>query len=170
MARRAREQQARLATIRPQLEALQKKFANDPAALVRETRALHAKHDIKLFTPSSFVGFLVQMPLFSGLLSAVRKGLGSKVRFLWVADLARPDLTMILGVAALSAWGVALTPAAPGQPVNQTPMMLVSVGMTVFLLWSASAAVAVSWGAGSLVSVLQNWVLSRDARAATPGG
>jgi membrane protein insertase Oxa1/YidC/SpoIIIJ len=49
-------------------------------------------------------------------------------------------------------------------------MMLVSVGMTVFLLWSASAAVAVSWGAGSLVSVLQNWVLSRDARAATPGG
>jgi membrane protein insertase Oxa1/YidC/SpoIIIJ len=32
-------------------------------------------------------------------------------------------------------------------------------------LWSASAAVALSFASGSLVTVFQNWILSRDAKA-----
>ena len=164
----AREQQARLATIQPQLQALQKRYANDPVSLVRETRALHAEHDIKLFTPSGFVGLAIQMPVMGGLFSAVRQGLGSKVRFLWVADLARPDRTLLLGVAALTAWGVSRTPAAPGQSAPQTAMMVIAIAGTMLFLWSASSAVAISAGAGPLVSLLQNWLLSRDAKVAAP--
>jgi hypothetical protein len=43
-------------------------------------------------------------------------------------------------------------------------LTLFIVGGTLVFLWSASSAVALSVGAGSAVSVLQNWLLRRDAR------
>src|SRR5690242_9686119 len=163
IARRSRDQQIRLAAIQPQLAALEKRHASDPLRLMREVRALHAQHDIKLLTPSGFAGLAVQFPVLSGLFAAVRSGLGSKVRFLWIADLARADRTLVLGVAALTALGLMQTPTTLAQPGAQTASALVAVVVTVALLWSASSAVALSVGAGSLVSVLQNWLLARDA-------
>ena len=116
LARGAREQQRPACRVRPQIEALQRLYANDPRRLMRETRALHAKHDIKLVTPSSFAGLAIQLPVLSGLFSAVRRGLATKVRFLWVADLARPDGLLMLGVVATDGVGNRrATPAAPGQ-------------------------------------------------------
>ena len=166
LARRAREQQARLATLQPEIEALQRRYVNDPLRLLRETRELQAKHGVKLITPSSFVGMAVQFPVLGGLFAAVRNGLGAKVRFLWIADLARPDGALLLGIAALAAWSAARAPSTPGQTTNQTSLIVFSVLGTVAFLWAASSAVALSVGAGSLVSVLQNWLLSRDSKVA----
>jgi YidC/Oxa1 family membrane protein insertase len=166
LARRAREQQVKLAALKPELDALQRRYATDALALLRATRELHAKHGIKLVTPSSFVGMAVQFPVLGGLFAAVRNGLGAKVRFLWIADLARPNGALLLGIAALTAWGVSSAPSTPGQTTNQTSLVVFSVLGTVAFLWAASSAVALSVGAGSLVSVLQNWLLSRDANNA----
>jgi YidC/Oxa1 family membrane protein insertase len=161
LARLAREQQGKLAALGPELEALQRRYANDPARLMRETRALHAKHGIRLLTPSGLVGMAIQFPFLGGLFTAVRTGLGAKVRFLWVADLARPDGALLLVATALTAWGISSAPSTPGQP-NQTPLLVTGVLLTAAFLWTASSAVALSAGAGSLVTVLQNWLLSRD--------
>ena len=166
MARISREQQLKLAALKPELDALQKRYANDPQRLFVETRALQARHGIKLVTPSSLVSMAVQFPVLGGLFAAVRNGLGAKVRFLWIADLARPDGALLLGIAALTALGVLSGPSTPGQTPSQTSLAVLSVVGTVAFLWSMSSAVALSVGAGSLVSVLQNWLLSRDANTA----
>jgi len=163
LARRAREQQAKLAGLQPEMENLQRRYANDPGRLMRETRALHAKHGISLLTPSGLVGMAIQLPVLGGLFSAVRTGLGAGVRFLWVGDLARPDGVMLLVATALTAWSISSAPTTPGQVTNQTSLLVMGVLLTVAFLWTASSAVAVSAGAGSLVTVLQNWLLSRDA-------
>jgi hypothetical protein len=42
--------------------------------------------------------------------------------------------------------------------------VLISVGATLAFLWTASSAVALSVGAGSMVSALQSWLLSRESR------
>jgi membrane protein insertase Oxa1/YidC/SpoIIIJ len=152
--------------VKPELDALQRRYANDPQRLFHETRALHAKHGIKLVRPSSVVGIAVQFPVLGGLFAAVRNGLGAKVRFLWIADLARPDGALLLGIAALAALGVLAAPSTPGQTPSQTSLVVLSVVGTVAFLWSMSSAVALSVGAGSLVGVLQNWLLSRDANNA----
>jgi len=165
LARNARAQQAKLATLQPEIEALQRRFANDPTGLLRETRALHAKHGIRMLTPSGLLGMAIQFPVLGGLFAAVRTGLGAKVRFLWVSDLARPDGALLLIATALTAWGISSAPNTPGQTTNQTPMLVVGVLLTAAFLWTASSAVALSAGAGSLVSVLQNWLLSRDRGA-----
>ena len=162
LARRAREQQAKLAALKPDLDALQRRYASDPGRLIQETRALHEKHGIKIFTPATFIGFGIQSPLLGGLLAAVRNGLGSKVRFMWIADLARPDMTLLLGIAALTAWGVSSSAAPSAQASQQNVMTVIAVGLTMFFLWSASSAFALSVGAGSAVSVLQNWILNRE--------
>jgi YidC/Oxa1 family membrane protein insertase len=165
LARRARAQQARIVALEPQLDALRKRFASDPRRLMQETRAVYAEHGITLMDPSNIIGIAIQIPVLSGLFAAVRKGLGAKVRFLWVPDLARPESLMILGVTALTAWGTSTAPAAPGQPSAPAALVMLSVVLTLAFLWSASSAVAVSMGAGSLVTLLQNWLLARDARA-----
>jgi len=164
LARRDREQQVRIAALKPQVEALQRRYANDPRRVMAETRALYRQHDIRLMRPSSLVGAAIQLPLLSGLLAAVRKGLGAKVRFLWIPDLARPDGALLLGVTALSAWVASSTPPAPGQTTTPTAFVAIAVTLTVVFLWSASSALAVSVGASSLVSLLQNWLLARDAK------
>lgn len=170
LARQARVQQARIAALRPQIERLQRRNANDPARLMRETQALYAANGIRLLTPAGLVGFLVQLPLLSGLFAAVRAGLGARVRFLWIGNLALPDALLIVVVTVLSASSMLLVPRPQGATAasHTLVMLLVGGGLTLFFLWSASSAVALSLGAGSLVSGLQSWILAREARRSAP--
>jgi YidC/Oxa1 family membrane protein insertase len=169
LARQARANQARLSALRPALEALQRRHAAEPARLLSETRALYRRHGIRLVAPGNFLGLLVQLPVLGALFAAVRRGLGAQVRFLWIADLARPDATLVLGVTALSAAVTVATSADPATAgsvaVPRLLPVMVGVGTLAFL-WSASSAVALSVGAGSLVTALQNWLLARDGRRA----
>lgn len=165
-ARQARAQQARLAAIQPEADALQRRYANDPARRMRETQLLHARHGIKLLSPGGLLGMLVQLPLLSGLFSAVRAGLGARVRFLWIGDLARPDTLLVLAVTILTAGATMLMPKPPGGAGSSSTLvvLLLSATGTFVFLWSASSAVALSVGAGSLVSGLQSWLVARDGQ------
>lgn len=164
IARQAREQQLRIAALKPKLDALQRRYAADPARLAREVRALHAANGVRVFTPSGLVGFLVQAPLLGGLLAAVRGGLGARARFLWIADLSRPDALLVGVVAMLTGAIVSIPGLQSGASAPSTILALaLGVGGTVFFLWSASSAVALSFGAGSLVSAVQNWLVSRES-------
>jgi YidC/Oxa1 family membrane protein insertase len=170
LARHARDQQARVAALRPAIEALQRRYAKDPKRLMRETQALHAAHGIRFLSPLGLIGLGVQLPLLGGLYSAVRAGLGTRVRFLWIADLARPDFAILMAATAITAGVAALAPSAPGSQGVATPIVLVAFSalLTLMFLWPASSAVALSFGAGSLVSGLQNWLLDRDRVALAP--
>jgi YidC/Oxa1 family membrane protein insertase len=167
IARQARTQQERLAKLRPAVELLQKRYAKDPAKLWQETQVLYRTHDIRFFTPSGMVSLLVQMPLFGALFSATRSGLGAKIRFLWIAELARPDAVLTWTVAGLTAIVMALGAASGGdKAMNSAAPIIAAVlgGVTLVFLWSASSAVALSVGGGALASGLQSWILSRDRR------
>jgi membrane protein insertase Oxa1/YidC/SpoIIIJ len=149
---------------RPAIEALQKRYAKDPASLMRETQTLYAANGIRILSPIALIGLLLQLPLLTGLLSAVRSGLGVRIRFLWIADLARPDALLLLAVTAITAGTMTMMPTTqePSGASSAQFMLLLSVVATLVFLWSASSAIALSVGAGSLVSALQNWLLSRD--------
>jgi membrane protein insertase Oxa1/YidC/SpoIIIJ len=106
---------------------------------------------------------LIQMPLLGGLFAAVRGGLGARVRFLWIADLTRFDAILVgiaVALAGVASW---MTPSTPSVASGRVATVVV-MGATLAFLWSASSAVALSVGAGSAVSVLQNWLLRRETR------
>ena len=168
LAREAQLQQTRLAALKPSIDALQRRYAGDPARLMREMQRLHSENGIRLMSPGGLVGMMVQLPLLSGLFAAVRAGLGDRVRFLWVVDLARPDGLLVAVVALLTAGSMLVAPRPPAASnASLLVFLTLGVGGTLFFLWSASSAVALSVGAGSLVSALQNWLLLRDRRRQT---
>lgn len=163
LARQAREQQRRIADLKPKLDALHRRHADDRARLAREMQALYAANGVRLFTRGGVVGFLVQAPLLGGLFAAVRGGLGSRARFLWIADLSRPD-SLLVGVVALLTGAIVSIPGLQNSANTASTILALAFGIggTVFFLWSASSAVALSFGAGSLVSGVQNWLVSRE--------
>jgi YidC/Oxa1 family membrane protein insertase len=170
MARRARDQQRRRLRIQGQIEALRVRHAKDPARLFRETQALLRRHGIRALHPPTLLGALVQAPLLAGLYSAVRAGLGQRVRFAWIADLGRANGTTALLVAALTAAAAAIAPVPTAHTgVSYVPAMVAAL-VTLAFLWSASSAVALSWGSGAAVSILQNAILAREDRRARMGG
>lgn len=130
----------------------------------REARARSASKP----SPANVLSGVIQMPLLGAIFTAVRRGLGAGVRFLWIDDLGRPDLMLAGLVTSLS---VALAMASP-PPAGQTHVplaaLLVSGALTLVFLWSASSALALSVGAGSAVSLIQNVILRRDAMLAQP--
>lgn len=169
LARAARDKQERIATLKPQLDALQKRHATDPARLMRETQAIYAQNGIRFMSLEGVAGLVVQAPLLSGLFAAVRGGLGARVPFLWIGDLARPD-GWLVGLVALLAGAMFAIPrqqSSPGAP-SASAMVVLSIVATLVFIWTASSAVALSVGAGSLVSGVQGVLLARDrARART---
>jgi YidC/Oxa1 family membrane protein insertase len=168
-ARQMRAQQEKLAALQPQLARIQARHEKDPARVLVETQKLHAQHGIRPFTPGTLLSFGVQMPILGGLFAAVRQGLGSNVRFLWVRDLARPDLALVSLVCALTAASFIAPPAATGQPGMPVLLKAAMIAVSFGFLWSVSSAMALSMGAGSVVSILQNWILARDRRPGNAG-
>jgi membrane protein insertase Oxa1/YidC/SpoIIIJ len=113
------------------------------------------------------MAMLIQFPVLGALFTALR-GFGARVPFLWIADLARPDALLLTTVAGLTGLGVAMSPVAPGQAGMPRGMTIIAMVGTVAFLWSASSAFALSVGAGSVVSMIQNLVLAREAKRHSP--
>ena len=167
MARQAKRQAERMRAMQPALQALQTRYAKDPRRLMQETQALYAAHDIKLFTPAGLASLLIQAPIFSALFAALRTGFGERVRYAWVADLARPDALLAVVVALGTGLITAGVSATGGSEVSRTMVTVMAsvVGaLTLVFLWSASSAVALSVGAGSLTTVVQQVILVREDR------
>jgi YidC/Oxa1 family membrane protein insertase len=157
MARRARARVEKMRVLQPELEALQKRFAKDPERLTRETIALYKQHNVPVTDWRSLGGGLLQFPIAGGIYSAIRDGLGVGRRFLWIADLARPDVLVMLvtvGFSMLAAW---LNPNLPASA--RWMAMLVPSVMTAFMLWHLSAGLGLYMAAANAVSVVQSVML-----------
>jgi len=165
LARNANAQQRRLALLRPQLEKLRKRYASQPVRYWQEASVLMRRQGIRPGSPGAFIGMLVQAPLLFGIFAAVKNGLGSRVPFLWIADLARADVGLTVAVTGLTVASAALTPPTVSHPAAIAALMGIVAIATAMLLWSTSSAVALYAGAGSLVSALQGWLLARDVRS-----
>ena len=165
----SRALERRKAKLKPELDRLAKRHADDPVELLRRTRALHEKHGIPALPRGMLALTLVQLPLGGALYHAIRTGLGVGQRFLWLADLGRPD-AMVAGIVALLAAG---SVAASGQGASANGSaatwagMLVSGVVSLLIVWRLAAGVGLYWGASSLVGIVQGLLVRRaEARAA----
>jgi YidC/Oxa1 family membrane protein insertase len=164
LARRARDHRRRLDELKPEVERLQRRFANDPQRLWRETSRFYRVRGVKQVDPAGLLGGLAQTPVFVALYSALRNGLGSGNRFLWIGDTALPNVLLNLLVTGTTL-AVLASGASGATPRSlQFAMFILMGAMTLWLLSSTSALFALSTGAGSLVGILQNRILARDEK------
>ena len=154
-----------MAEIQPQLMKLRKRFAGNPHRLARESAWLFERHGVQPVDAGSFGAALAQAPVFIALWTAVRKVSETGGRFLWIADLGRPDLWLTLLATAFTGWGVSM--GIDGQEVPKLVLILPMV-LTLIMLWKASAGLGLYWASSSLVGAVQSRWIRRWAETHAP--
>ena len=161
--RQTQERQQKLKEIQPELDRLKKKYSNDPEKLSQKMIELYEKHDMKMLGGGGMLGNLAQLPIMMGVFSAIRDGLENAGRFLWIPDIAQPNILLAFIVALLGLASSALTPNMPEQ--GKLLFILLPALMTLMFAWNVSAGVGLYWATSSVVSIGQNLILRRHTYA-----
>jgi len=159
MAYRSIDLQAALKKLQPQLTRIQKKHRNDPRRALEETARLHQRHGIKLVDGRSFLSLLVQAPLFFGLLAAVRRGVSSTGRFLWIRNLTTPD-PLLAGICAVVA-GLSAVIASNAPEQQRALAFLLPAVLTLIFLWRLTSGVIIYSFASGMVGLVQSLLVRR---------
>ena len=160
LAIKAQEIQRTIRHLAPELERLERRHAADPVRLARETQALYKKHGVRVVPSGTMTSLAIQTPIGAGLYQAITQGLARGGRFLWVADLARPDFVVALIAAGLGTLAALVTTAGTPEHTARGPSILSGV-VTFFLAWRLSAGLGLYWAASALVGVVQAVLVRR---------
>jgi len=159
----------KLKGLEPALAALRKRFDADPQRYAQEMMGLYRREGVTLLDKASLAGALIQLPLFLGLYQVLRAIRGAG-RFLWVANLSRPDfwLAMIAGAATMAL--MAMNPDLPEHV--RIVLILIPAVFTVLAALKVSAALALYWTTTNAFSGVQAIALRavvRRSRGEMPG-
>ena len=145
-----------LQRLRPELEKLRERFAGESQLYFQNMTALYRQHGLKLVDGTSILGTLAQMPILLGVFQVLRAGPVSG-RFLWISNLARPDLWLAL-VAGLAT--TLLVAANPDLPENLRLIMIVVPAIfAVIAALKFSSALALYWTTTNVYSAVQTSIL-----------
>lgn len=165
---RAREHSRRLKALRPELERVRERLGpGDPERMAKETLAVYERHGVKPMDAGVIRGSLIQTPIFIGLFRAIKNGLSTLSApqgFLWVKDLARPDV----GVSLLAALLVGLGSMAASTQNQPTWTLAIPAVATFAMAMAFSSGFALYLGSSGLISFLQG-LLVRRAEAGLKG-
>src|SRR4030095_10581163 len=159
----------RMATLQPQMKALQEKYKEDPVKMNKKMMEFWKEN--KVNPMGGCLPMLLQMPVFFGFFTMIRAAVELRgVSWLWVADLSKPDtLFMIPGIyfpfnllplvmGATMLWQSHLTPPSPGMDPMQQKMMRYMPLMFLVFLYNYSSGLALYWTVNNLLSILQTKV------------
>lgn len=153
----ARKMQA----LQPEMERLRRKYKGDQERLNQEIVKLWRKNRVN--PAAGCFPMLVQLPFLWAIYQVLVKYKGFQGQeFLWVANLAAADRTLILpilaGVTTFCQSWLSMPRGQAGQQPAQQIMMWMMPAMIAFLTVSLPAGVALYWVVGNLVSIVQQWV------------
>jgi len=167
LARRARRNQELMRALQPEIEQLKKRFAKKPERLFEEMGNLYRKHNCRPFDLPTLVGGFIQFPIFAMLYSSIRNSLGSSSAFLWIKNLALPDIYLTLAVLFLTGLSACLLPSAPAQ-VRST-LIIIQLVVTFLIIWKIANGLSLYWVSSGVVSLLQTvWLRYRNPTGSRP--
>jgi YidC/Oxa1 family membrane protein insertase len=160
LARRARRNQEIMRALQPEIEQLKKRFARKPERVFEEIHKLYRKHDCSPFDIPALVGSFIQLPIFGMLYSSIRTSLTSNSAFLWVRNLASPDLWVTLVILSLTGLSAYLLPATSAHMRNA--LVAIQMFVTFVIVWKLAAGLGLYWMSSNLVGLLQTlWLRYR---------
>jgi YidC/Oxa1 family membrane protein insertase len=163
LARRARRNQEMMRKLQPEIERLKARFEKNPEKLFEEMGKLYRKHDCNPFDLPTLAGSLIQLPIFGMVYAAIRSSLVSGSAFLWIRNLAAPNLWLTVIILAVTGLSAGLMSSASGS----TRYVLVAVQMiiTFLIVWKLAAGLALYWASSSLVGLSQTLWIRRSSNA-----
>jgi YidC/Oxa1 family membrane protein insertase len=162
VAYRGLETRAVLKRLEPELARVRAQHASDQRKVLEETARLYRKHGVQVADGRGLLGTMVQLPIFMGLFGAIRRGLGQGGSFLWVKDIASPDLPLAAICAGVTALSTSLAPELPSS--QRVPMVVLSASLTLFFLSRVASGLSIYTFAQGLVGLGQATLVRRRAR------
>jgi len=102
LARRGRRNQEIMQALQPEIEQLKRRFEKKPERLFEEMHKLYKKHDCTPLDIPTLLGSFIQLPIFAILYSSIRRSLSSGSVFLWIKNLALPDMCLMFFILLLT--------------------------------------------------------------------
>ncbi|KFI06070.1 membrane protein insertase YidC [Massilia sp. BSC265] len=160
LARNMLANQKKMKALQPQVDAIKARHADDPKTMFAAISALYKENGARMIDRSSLLGALIQLPVFGLLYRAITTA--STGAFLWMRNLASPDIVLAGIVLVLTAIATYYSPTTAGE----TAMLLMAVQVVViaFVLWKVAAGVGLYWAVSAFASVVQNLVLRVEER------
>jgi YidC/Oxa1 family membrane protein insertase len=156
--------------IKPRLDELRKTLKDNPSELAMRTLALYRESGIKLIDKTSMLNVGLQGAFGLGVYQCLKRMVFSS-KFLWIANIAKPDLLLTAIVAALMILGMTVMPGA----TTDTSMLLMvafSVLVSVAAIAALPSAIGIYWATSNTVTVAQTLalrgLLARKRRAIKP--
>ncbi len=155
--------------LQPEMEALRKKYKDDPKVLNEKVMNLYKTH--KVNPVGGCLPMLLQMPVFFALYSVLANSVELRqAGFVgWINDLSAPDTLFTIGsfgihilpvlMAGSMLWQQKLTPTDP----RQAAMMYLMPVMMLFFLYSFPSGLALYWTVINLLSVGQQVLINRES-------
>jgi YidC/Oxa1 family membrane protein insertase len=163
---RADLRRRKLKRLEPALEALKRRFDADRQRYAQEMMSLYRREGIAVVDRASFIGALIQFPVLLGIYQVLRAIRGAG-RFLWIANLSRPDvwLAMIAGAATMGL--MAINPDLPEHV--RIMLILVPAIFTLLAALKFSAALSLYWATTNVFSGVQAVALRVVTRRGSRG-
>ena len=155
---------ARMRKIQPKLQALKDRYGDDRQKLAQETMQLYRQE--KANPMSGCLPVLVQIPVFIALYWVLVESVQLRQApfIFWIHDLAARDPYFILPIinGLLMFFQQKLNPPPP-DPAQAKVMMFLPVLFT-FIFINFPAGLVLYWVVNSLVSILQQWFITRQVQ------
>ncbi len=161
LGRKVKARQDLMHTLQPKVDRIKAKYRQNPQRQSEELMKLYRQNGVSPFDLSSLLGNIVQIPVFFGLLSAIRKGLGNGGSFLWIKDIAQPNAYLALIVAGLTYLSTSISSDLSQQSralVNFLPVVI-----TLIFAWRLAAGIGMYWASSTVVGLVQSLILKRTA-------
>ena len=161
--------------IQPLMKEIQTKFKDNPQRLQQETWALYREKKVNPL--SSCLPMLIQIPVFIALFNVLRSAVELRYApFLWISDLSEPEALFaswfpfgglnLLPILMAVSTGLqsAFTPST-GDKSQQKMMMVFMPLMMLVMFYSFPSALSLYWFLSNLFSIVQMWLIRRQAAA-----
>jgi YidC/Oxa1 family membrane protein insertase len=198
LANRGFEMGVKMKKIQPELQALQKRLKEDPAAQQKEMMALYAREKVNPVT--GCIPMLLPIPVFYALFKVLNVTIEARHApfFGWIHDLSARDPTTILNLFGLIPWDPSMAPLigpllggmlhlgvwpiayglamwltqamTPMQGVDPAQQMMFRFMPLIFTFIMAQYAVGllIYWTWSSLMTIVQQYVLMRRFKVGNP--
>ena len=157
-----------LERIKPRIEQLRSAHKDNPSELANRTMALYREHGITFMDRVSLLNVGSQSAFGIGIYQVLRR-LPFSSPFLWISNLAKPDLLLTLLVGVLMAVGFALMPGTITETSNLL-LLAVPILVSVIAIAALPSTLGVYWATSNVVTITQalllRGVLARQARFA----
>lgn len=154
---RMQSNREKLRRIEPEIAVLRQRLEDDPSALAAATLRLHRQHGIRMFDSLALSNMGSQAIVGLGIFQAIGKA-GLTSRFLWIANLSRPDVLLTALVAALMLIGMAMAPGAFAEP-STIVMLGIALVVAVVAVSAMPAAVGIYWATSNGLTIVQAGLL-----------